>query len=103
MAASILTSAMPKSDEGAKAAKELIATGEEDYESKAVALGNGLIYRLDKPGKGKGRLVELRKLIFEGRWEAPLFDTRRWVRDLEQAYELAWGKWVSGEGGDIWL
>jgi hypothetical protein len=32
-----------------------------------------------------------------------LFDTQRWVRDLEDAYEEAWRRWVSGEGGDIVL
>jgi predicted O-linked N-acetylglucosamine transferase (SPINDLY family) len=105
MAASILTSAMPKSDAGRQAAKELVARGEEDYEAKAVQLGNDLVYDGGRyaHGRGKGKLVELRRTIWEGRWQAPLFDTRRWVRDLEEAYFVAWEKWVRGEGGDIWL
>jgi len=103
MAASILTSALPKTEEGKEAAASLIAKNEEDYEGKAVTLGNDLVYSASRPGRGKGRLVELRKILFEGRWSSPLFDTRRWVRDLEEAYEVAWGKWVRGEGGDIWL
>jgi predicted O-linked N-acetylglucosamine transferase (SPINDLY family) len=47
--------------------------------------------------------MELRKLLFESRWTSALFDTKRWVRDLETAYEKAWSNWVAGEGGDIEL
>ena len=54
-------------------------------------------------GRGRGRLMELRRLLWEGRWESRLFDTKRWVRDVETAYEAAWSKWVKGEGGNIWL
>lgn len=53
--------------------------------------------------EGTGRLMDLRKMIWEYRWTCPLFDTRRWVRDLEVAYHEAWRRWVVGEGGDIWL
>jgi hypothetical protein len=52
---------------------------------------------------GVGRLAELRRLLFESKWSCALFDTRRWVRDLEEAYEIAWGRWERGEGGDIYL
>jgi predicted O-linked N-acetylglucosamine transferase (SPINDLY family) len=48
-------------------------------------------------------LSELRRMLYESRWTSPLFDTKRWVRDLEEAYEIAWKKWEKGEGGDIWL
>jgi predicted O-linked N-acetylglucosamine transferase (SPINDLY family) len=41
--------------------------------------------------------------LWEGRWTSRLFDTKRWVRDLEKAYWEAWMKWERGEGGDIWL
>lgn len=85
--------------------KELVVHSDEDYEERAVALGTGLIYPLQNgmQGRGHGRLMELRKLLYESRWESPLFDTRRWVRDLEVAYCEAWRRWVAGEGGDIWL
>ncbi len=53
--------------------------------------------------RGTGRLMELRRILYEARWSSALFDTRRWVRDLEEAYERAWQKWEAGEGGDIWL
>ncbi|KAF2479457.1 glycosyl transferase family 41-domain-containing protein [Neohortaea acidophila] len=103
MAASILKGALPKTEEGARAAKELIATDEDDYEEKAVALGRGLAYISSSQGRAKGRLMELRHMLFRARWSSALFDTQRWVRDLEDAYEEAWRRWVAGEGGDIWL
>ena len=105
MAASIVKGALPKTAEGERAADELIAGTEEEYEDRAVRLGNGLAYRTgpSQEGRGDGRLMELRRMLYEGRWTSALFDTRRWVRDLERAYETAWQRWVVGEGGDIWL
>lgn len=103
MAASILKGAIPKTEEGAQAAKELVAHNEEDYEEKAVALGKAFTYASGSNGKGQGRLMELRKMLYHARWSSALFDTKRWVRDLEDAYEEAWRRWVAGEGGDIWL
>ncbi|PSN71368.1 UDP-N-acetylglucosaminyltransferase [Corynespora cassiicola Philippines] len=100
MAASILKGALPKSPEGAQAAKELIASSDEDYEDKAVRLGRDCIYQ---GHRATGRLSQLRRLLYESRWSSALFDTKRWVRDLEDAYEISWKKWERGEGGDIWL
>ena len=105
MAASILTGALPRSAEGRRAAKDLIADSDESYEDQAVELSSNLIYPMQEGirGFGTGRLTELRKLLYESRWTSALFDTRRWVRDLEVAYEEAWRRWVAREGGDIWL
>ena len=105
MAASILRGALPKSPEGDRAAKDLIAESDEHYEELGVELGSGLSYPIEegRQGMGRGRLMELRKLLYESRWTSALFDTRRWVRDLETAYSEAWRRWVEGEGGDIWL
>jgi hypothetical protein len=100
MAASILKGALPKDSTGRKASELLIATNEADYENKAVRLASNLRYHGHRP---HGRLAELRKMLWEGRWSSGLFDTKRWVRDLESAYEVAWDRWVHGEGGDIWL
>lgn len=105
MAASILTGALPRNADGKRAAKDLIADSDESYEDQAVELGSNLIYPTQegRQGMGTGRLTELRKLLYESRWTSALFDTRRWVRDLEVAYEEAWRRWVAGDGGDIWL
>ena len=100
-----MTGALPKNAEGDRAAKELIARNDDDYEERAVDLASGLIYPLrpNVQGFGKGRLVELRRLLYESRRTSALFDTRRWVKDLETAYGEAWRRWVAGIGGDIWL
>lgn len=105
MAASILKGALPKSDEGRRAAAELIAKDDEQYEEFAVCLANSFSYTVDDTlvGRGQGRLNELRKLLYNNRWSCALFNTRRWVSDLELAYEEAWRKWVMNEGGDIYL
>lgn len=101
MAASILTGALPKSLEGRQAGKELIACDEDEYEAFAVNLANGLSYSSE--GVGSGRLIEIRRLLYESRHESALFDTARWVRDLEEAYSITWSHWVDGKGGDIYL
>jgi len=106
MAASILKGALPKGEAGERAARELIASDEAEYEEFAVGLVNGLAYRSSRDREyreGVGRLAELRRLLFDSKWTCALFDTQRWVRDLEEAYEIAWGRWERGEGGDIYL
>ena len=105
MAASILRGALPQNSEGDRAAEELIATSDEAYEEQGVELASGVNYITEKgrEGYGTGRLVELRKLLYESRWTSALFDTKRWVTDLENAYVQAWSRWEEGKGGDIWL
>ncbi|KLJ09734.1 hypothetical protein EMPG_14832 [Blastomyces silverae] len=103
MASSILTSALPQTEAGRHAARELIASSDEEYEKRAISLGLDLRYELGGHGHARGRLVELRKMLFLNRWESKLFDTKRWVNDLEDAYDAVWRKWVRGEEGDVWL
>jgi hypothetical protein len=105
MAASILKGALPKTAEGAKAAEDLIASDEVAYERTAIRLASGLNYTITSGGygEGHGRLAELRRLLHDSKRKCALFDTRRWVGDLETAYEAAWQKWVDGDGGDIYL
>lgn len=105
MAASILRGALPKNAEGRRAAAELIATDDDQYEEFAIKLASGLSYKMHSTGYGEGvgRLSQLRKLLYDSRWTCALFDTKRWVRDLESAYEEAWRRWVANEGGDIYL
>ncbi|KAK7394025.1 hypothetical protein QQX98_013193 [Neonectria punicea] len=105
MAASILRGALPKTTEGRQMATELIAGSEVEYEQRAVQLAGGLSYSMTDSGYGEGygRLAEMRKLLWDGKWDCGLFDTRRWVDDVETAYEEAWRRWVAGESGDICL
>jgi len=83
-------------------ANSLIVGSEEEYEDRAVALVSNLVYDNDE-GRGIGELRAIRQVLFEHRWESALFDTKRWVRDLEDAYHEAWRRWASDEGGDIYL
>ncbi|KAF4991560.1 hypothetical protein FDECE_14001 [Fusarium decemcellulare] len=105
MAASILKGALPKSGDGPRTAAELIAGSEEEYEQRAVQLAGGLNYTISDSGygEGHGRLAEMRELLWNSKWHCGLFNTRRWVNDVEAAYEEAWRRWVSGKGGDIHL
>lgn len=105
MAASILKGALPRGEEGRKAAAELIAQSDDEYEDFAIRLASNFSYRINRSGYGEGigRLGELRKLLYDSRWTCALFDTKRWVSDLELAYEEAWRRWVANEGGDIYL
>lgn len=105
MAASILKGALPNNADGLRAAEDLIAEDEDDYEALATRLAGGLTYKMSNQqyGEGQGRLAELRKVLFDAKWTCALFDTQRWVNDLEDAYEEAWRRWISGEGGDIHL
>ncbi|KAI1336178.1 glycosyl transferase family 41-domain-containing protein [Xylariaceae sp. FL0016] len=105
MAASILRGALPKGSDGRQMGRELIAADETEYEALAIKLARDLTYR-KREGQyyeGQGRLAEMRKMLFDAKWTCPLFDTRRWVSDLESAYDEAWRRWVAGEGGDIYL
>lgn len=105
MAASILTGALPKSAAGRQAASDLIARDEKHYEDCAISLAGSLHYERGAAGEGVGvgRLAELRRLLYDSRRSCALFDTRRWVSDLEMAYEEAWRRWVHAEGGDFYL
>lgn len=110
MAGSIVASALPDGREGDGARRDLLVRSEKEYIDTAIELARDLQYPPaaakspgQKVGRGKGRLVDLRRMLWEGRWTSRLFDTKRWVRDIESAYWAAWEKWEKGEGGDIWL
>ena len=105
MAASILKGALPRGEEGRRAAGELIAKDDDEYEVLAIRLASEFSYRMHPSGSGEGvgRLGELRKLLYDSRWTCALFDTKRWVTDLESAYDEAWRRWVANQGGDIYL
>ncbi|KAI1391282.1 glycosyltransferase family 41 protein [Hypoxylon trugodes] len=105
MAASILKGALPKTAQGDEIARELIASNDADYESLATRLAGSLTYQYTNGQycEGYGRLAEIRRVLFDAKWTCALFDTHRWVTDLERAYQEAWRRWVAGEGGDIYL
>lgn len=101
IAASILRAAVPQTAEGKAMADRLVASSEDDYEGRAIELARGLVYRPGGEGELEGELADIRKVLFTNRWHSELFNTKRWVSDLEDAYEEAWRRWERGEGGDI--
>jgi len=54
---------------------ELITSTREEYEALAVALA-----------RDPGRLAELRRRLADQRLRSPLFDVRRFVKQLESGY-----------------
>ncbi|KAH7104421.1 protein prenylyltransferase [Auriculariales sp. MPI-PUGE-AT-0066] len=65
-----------------------------EYQARAIALA-----------RMPAELYALRKALYLGRWDSPLFDTRGWVRYLEVGIREAWRRWVEGtefEDSDEW-
>lgn len=105
MASSIVASALPDGADGDEGREDLLVSSEKEYEEHAMRLASTLHYQVNDQGctLARGRLLELRRMLWEGRWTSRLFDTKRWVGDLEMAYWKAWNAWEAGDGGDIWL
>ncbi|KAH9315388.1 hypothetical protein KI387_024015 [Taxus chinensis] len=64
--------------------EEMVVTSMQEYEEKAVNLG-----------QNPARCQALSAKIKEARLTCPLFDTRRWVRNLERAYSKMWKLYCS--------
>lgn len=64
---------------------ELIAPDAAGYEAQALALA-----------REPQRLAALRQRIEEQRTRAPLFDTARFTRHMERAYDLMWARFEAG-------
>nr|KJB71956.1 hypothetical protein B456_011G150500 [Gossypium raimondii] len=66
--------------------EEMIVSSLKEYEEKAVSLA------LNRP-----KLQELSDKLKAARMTCPLFDTARWVRNLERAYFKMWSVYRSGQ------
>lgn len=76
----------------------MIVSSDVDYEHRALDLAGGLTYEYIAPDptkprtslegivqrRARGELANLRKQLFLSREYSPLFDTQRWVRNLEK-------------------
>jgi len=65
---------------------ELVCKDVQEYEDMAVALA-----------VDGDRYMDVREKLEMGRETCPLFDTPRWVRNMEKGLEMIWDKHVSGE------
>lgn len=90
--------------------KDMIVDSGAAYEHRALVLASGLEYDIlpvvpgsqpDTPEarvqrRGKGELSKLRRKLFLSREQSPLFDTKRWVQNMEKGLTEAWKRWVQG-------
>ncbi|KIY93470.1 hypothetical protein MNEG_14491 [Monoraphidium neglectum] len=67
--------------------REMVVSSQAEYEARAVELG------LDAAKRGA-----LRARLEAARLTCPLFDTRRWVRDLERVLLRMWEIHTEGKG-----
>lgn len=89
----------------------MVVNNLKEYEERAVSWAIGVEYLLVKDSSGQeylkpcGDVVNLRRNLFLNRDRMPLYDTQRWVRNIEKAYIEAWRRWVAGtqfEMSDEW-
>lgn len=66
---------------------EMVVSSQQEYEELAVELGSNHAKRLD-----------LRERLKAVRLTCPLFDTHRWVRDLEKVFLKMWDIHCEGKG-----
>jgi len=89
--------------------KYMVVHNREEYEERAVALASACwsssaeqrSFGQHRSGEGefvpeKSELLHLRRCLFLARENIPLFDTQRWVKNLEKGYVAAWRRWVDG-------
>ncbi|KAG9315067.1 glycosyl transferase family 41-domain-containing protein [Chiua virens] len=89
--------------------KQMMVHSREEYEERAVALASACwdanVKRLSMGQEGKAgfeagsessELMHLRWGLFLSRETMPLFDTQRWVKNLEKGFVAAWRRWVDG-------
>ncbi|KAI0078879.1 TPR-like protein [Panus rudis PR-1116 ss-1] len=90
---------------------QMVVHSLKEYEERAVAFALNLQYEHKQTSSGhiivkaEGPIINLRRNLFLNRDKMPLFDTRRWVRNIEKGYVEAWRRWVDGtqyELSDEW-
>ncbi|KPV78662.1 glycosyltransferase family 41 protein [Rhodotorula graminis WP1] len=89
---------------------QMIVDSAEAYEQRALSLAAGLSYEMvpahvgaaagtiegGEQRRARGELADMRRRLFLEREQSPLFDTRRWTRNLEKGIVEAWERYVSG-------
>jgi hypothetical protein len=87
---------------------QMVVSDTTEYEERAVSLAKGLQFIMFPLGDGlttvrreSGELSDLRRNILLNRDHMPLFDTRRWTRNIEKAYVEAWRRWVDGVNREV--
>ncbi|EGN98960.1 glycosyltransferase family 41 protein [Serpula lacrymans var. lacrymans S7.3] len=93
----------------------MVVSSREEYEERAISLAKSLCYEVHHDSRGDmelktgGELINLRRNLFLNRDVMPLFDAKRWTKNLEKSYRAAWRRWVDGsmfrcvDDGNIWV
>lgn len=79
---------------------EMVVSNIQEYEERAVFLAQSSYPETVTGENDQNVLINLRRNLYLNRDQMPLFDTRRWVRNLETGYSAAWGRWVDGSESD---
>ncbi|KAF8837772.1 hypothetical protein BDN67DRAFT_908669 [Paxillus ammoniavirescens] len=82
----------------------MVVHSREEYEDRAVALASTSKRSATQPDtmartflEGQNeKILDLRRRLFLARDTMPLFDTERWVRNLEKGFDALWKRWVEG-------
>jgi protein O-GlcNAc transferase len=78
---------------GAVGLPELVAPSLLDYENRALSLA-----------RNPAMLADINQKLARNRETSPLFDTARFTRNLEAAFQITWDRYQRGEGpADIWV
>lgn len=89
---------------------QMVVSSAREYEDRAVRLAedhNQTVEHSAQQTRTKvySDLMKLRRNLFLNRDKMPLFDTKRWTRNLEKGFREAWRRWVEGtqyEMSDEW-
>ncbi|QRW05064.1 glycosyltransferase family 41 protein [Ceratobasidium sp. AG-Ba] len=82
--------------------RHMIVSSLNDYENRAVDLAKSVSFVAASDDRGgwykqsRGTLAELRRNLYLSRDTMPLFDTARWTRNLERAFNEVWRRWEKG-------
>ncbi|GJJ09471.1 hypothetical protein Clacol_003694 [Clathrus columnatus] len=79
--------------------ERMIVNSLREYEERAIYYARSVHWEVQTNGEERrpiGELIDLRKELFLHREQWPLFDTRKWTRDLEKGITEAWRRWVAG-------
>ena len=98
--ASIVTAALPKTEQGRAMVNRLVVNSDQEYEDRVVEFGQEYV---DSGTNDPPELMRIRKVLFEHREVGEFFDTRQWVRNFETGVHLAWRDWLDGNHDHIYI
>lgn len=93
ISSSIVNAGFSQDAVGRSMANRLIVGDENEYEKRVIEFGSS--------DTGRRELMNIRKTLFDTRFTSRLFDTQRYVKNLENAFAQAWLNWTENKHQDI--